>query len=814
MEKTEYKIKMDQMENLVRQGDLNGAVEAISDLDFRRIRNINVLLRSSDVCDMAGETEKAREILEIAHEKSPMARMTIYKLALLSVKLGEFGEAEGYYHEFVDLAPHDGLRYVIQYTIRKAQGAEVTELISILEELCKEDFIDKWAFELACLYRKAGDEKRCVEICDQIALWFGEGAYVEKALEMKMLYKPLSKDQEDQYRRLTSTEHLPGTKEERSDTITIPKVEQTPDSFDTVNLQAEIRKNIEEIMLATEKGEVSANMDNIKDLVGDIPYVTAGESALDKHKKPGEEEKEESETPIEDAYQQYLAEEYDGQMALNLTAHADDDQIEGQLTIDDVLEDWGRRARAMEAALNEARRKELDKAKEAALREANQIMDRLVDISPQLEAGVAPEQILKNEYLKEERKDPDSIMAGVNDLLQHNIDSMADAGKTTEAKEAPEETAEEKPAGPDERPAEQTPETDEKEQSKDKAVEPEAASAEKPELEEKIEPSGQAAKPEEKIEPSGQAAKPEDMTRQADEKDFEPTRNLLDISGHRTQLRHGIDLSGLADAIENTARDEVKVEEDFSQEEKDVLTYFTQIHGMKDQLLPALATLRIKSDSDGNMRSGNITISGGDGCGKTTLASRMVQLVQKSTGHLKGEAGRISGESMNSKDLHRILSRVKGGSLMIEKAGGMKNETAVSLSLLIDNDKTGTLFILEDSRDNMEKLAARSPKLWKYFTQHIEIPVMTLDELVNFAKVYVLECGYSMEDMAILALYDRIAIMQSGDREVGLADVKDMIDEAVSRFKKRSTGFFGRFSTRMTDGDGRPMLREKDIIDF
>ena len=797
MEKTEYKIRMDQMENLVRQGDLKGAVEAISDLNYRKIRNINVLLRASDVCDMAGEPEKAREILEIAHEKSPMARMTIYKLALLSVKLGDFEEAESYYNEFIDLAPHDGLRFVIQYTIRKAQGADTTELISILEELCKEDFIDKWAFELACLYRTHGDEKKCVDICDQIALWFGEGPYVEKALEMKMFYKPLTKEQEEQYRQITSSESADPATKKKSDTITIPKIEETPDKFDTVNLQAEIRKNIEEIMLATEKGEVSANMDNIKDLVGDIPYVTAGQSALDKHRKQPEPEKEESQTPIEDAYQQYLAEEYDGQMALNLTAHADDDQIEGQLTIDDVLEDWGRKQRAMEAALNEARRKELDKAKEQALREANQIMDRLVDISPQLEAGVAPEEILKKEYLKGDDKEPDQIMAGVNDMLQHDIDTMSE----DEAPEKKEEEPEEVPS-PEEKQPEETaeePAVEEKKPEEPKHPGAEEKNPEGPEEEKNTE------------EPEEEEKKPEEP---AEEKPDDKTKNLSDLKVQTKEVRHGIDLSGLADAIESAALDDEKVEADFTDDEKDVLTYFTEIHGMKEQLLPALSALKVKCESEGNMRAGNLTIAGGDGCGKTTLASRLVQLTQKATGKLNGEAGRISGDSLNSKDLNAIISKVKGGSLMIEKAGGMNHNTSISLSLLIENDKSGTLFILEDSRKNLDRLAAGTPKLWKYFTQHIEIPQMTLDELVNFAKIYVLECGYSMEDMGILALYDRIGIMQSGDADVGLDAVKEVIDDAIARYKKRSRGLFGRLSARMTDDEGRPMLQEKDIIDY
>ena len=221
-----------------------------------------------------------------------------------------------------------------------------------------------------------------------------------------MMYKALTPEQEEQYRRITKAAGTDTKKEKLSDTITIPQVEDKPEKFDTVNLQAEIRKNIEEIMMATEAGEVSSNMDAIKELVGDIPYVTAEQTALEKHKAKHEEEKKpESATPIEDSYQQYLAEEYDGQLALNLPAGEEDEQVAGQLTINDVLEDWGKQQRAMEAALNDAKKKNLEKAKEQALREANQIMDRLVNISPQLEAGVSPDELLKEEYLSKPEPD-------------------------------------------------------------------------------------------------------------------------------------------------------------------------------------------------------------------------------------------------------------------------------------------------------------------------------------------------------------------------------------------------------------------------
>ncbi|MQN02098.1 MAG: hypothetical protein DUD27_02910 [Lachnospiraceae bacterium] len=884
MEKTEYKIKMDQAETLVRQGDLKEALDVIDTLNYHKIRNVNVLLRASEIAEEAGEPEKGREILEIAHEKSPIARMIIYRLALISVKLGEIDEAETYYDEFTDIAPHDGLKYVIKYTIRKAQNADITELIAILEQLCDEDFTDKWAFELACLYRKHGDDDKCTALCDKVALWFGEGPYVEKSLEMKMMYKPLTPEQEEQYRRLTKGTSSVGSKKEKelSDTITIPQVEDKPGKFDTVNLQAEIRKNIQEIMKATEAGEVSENMDAIKDLVGDIPYVTEDKPDSETDQETSESTEtaeseepvqEESKTPIEDSYHQYLAEEYDGQMALNLPSGENDEQIEGQLTIDDVLDDWARQQRAMEAALNDARKKKLEEAKEKALREANQIMDRLVNISPQLEAGVAPEEILKEEYLKESEPEPvepdkkiignadektvesaAQILAGVNDMLQHEIDTMSDdtpnqgaaepekdseeiedieeaGAETSEEKPEPEETIEpevsdEESETPEEvkEISEEDEETQEKE-SEDTEEEPETETLE----EEPIEASEQETETKEERpeaseeEEETEVAEEEEESEAAEEEQEseEPEEEIEPFTGKRPEhfspiddktRPFNIDISTLARQIESEALDEDRVKVEFTDEEKGVLSYFTDVHGMSVQIQKALNAVKVKCESNGSIKTGNLTISGSDGSGKTALASKLVQIVQMETGKLGAGAGKITGEKINSKDLNALIEKVKGGSLMIEKAGGMNYDTAVSLALMIENDRSGTLFILEDSESELKKLAEGVPKLWKYFTEHLSIPEMTQDELVNFGKIYVLDCGYSMDDMGILALYDRIGMLQGGDNPVSIKDVKEILDEGIARYKKRSKGFFSHFSARISDEDGRPLLQEKDII--
>ena len=200
------------------------------------------------------------------------------------VKFGvvNYDEAMEYYEEFVEMAPNDSLKFVLKYKIYKAKGESLAEQIQILEDLKEQEYIEEWAYELAYLYHQAGMSEKCVEACDELILWFGDGAYVEKALELKMLYQPLTKQQEEKYRQFRQKRD--GVVEVRpndmlnsgeivSEVVKIPQVTMNASRFNTVNLQNELAKNMQQIMDATEKEEVNDSMDAIKKMVEEIPYL-------------------------------------------------------------------------------------------------------------------------------------------------------------------------------------------------------------------------------------------------------------------------------------------------------------------------------------------------------------------------------------------------------------------------------------------------------------------------------------------------------------------------------------------------------------
>ena len=417
MDRAEYKAKIEEIRGLLADDKKDEAYDALLAENWKKVPNVNIMTQAGELFAACEKYDEAKELLEIAHERSPIGRMIIYRLALVSVELGELDEASEYYDEFVEIAPHDSLKYIIRYQIAKAKGSDDLTLISILEELKAADFVEEWAFELAALYRKTAQADKCIDICDEIILWFGEGPYVEKALEMKMLYHPLDKAQEDKYRQIQQkrdgiTEIRPGDEFGSSEIlhhpIQIPEVDLGNDRFNTVNLQAEIKKNIEEIMQATEEADVSENMEAIRGLVEDIPFLQKQQDSSPEDEKQATRELDEA---IKNSFQEYLTQGYDGQMSLILPEQpvVEEQPIEGQLTIADAMAAWEKTAVAAAAAIEDAKQKHFEQTKAKALEEANYIMDRLEDAGPKLDAGVTPQELLKEEILSKEPEPEEEV---------------------------------------------------------------------------------------------------------------------------------------------------------------------------------------------------------------------------------------------------------------------------------------------------------------------------------------------------------------------------------------------------------------------
>ena len=900
MDKNEFKTKYDEIKQLIKEGRKEEALDIVESTNWRKVPNVNALVKASEICEEAGRLDEARELLYIAHDRSPIGRMIIYHLAILCVKLGDLEEAKEFYDEFVEIAPHDSLKYIIKYQINKAKGADYTTLIGILEELKEHDFLEEWAYELAYLYHKTMQVDKCIDLCDEIILWFGDGPYVERALEMKMIYQPLDKMQEDKYRHFQQKRD--GITEIRAneilqsgeivhETMAIPQVELPAERFNTVNLQAEIKKNIDEIMRATEADAVSENMENIKTLVEEIPYLQVNEQseAIAEEQQQAKQELNES---LKDTFNEYLAEEYDGQISLLVPETKEvERQVDGQMTIQDVMEEWEKTRRAAEAALQEAEQQKLASAKNIALKEASQIMDRLEEVIPKLDAGASPTDLLKEEYmakqdepeadmagqtqehaavfqipkvaidgadgvgleipvvdpasahvikgdagveipsivksadldataeweppvLEEENTDVDykeasKIVADVNDMLQQEIDRiMANEGQEeirqleegTLASEVAEEVA------PD---VEDLPEITLPEDLQDMIADTET-DAPVMEIEEEVpEMTDDAAVEEsdEKEEIEALADQTDETTQETESPAEEDLPEIAEVVLEPEEMAELVDEKVLERAIS----DEMP-ELRLSEEEKEIFSYFMPISGMENTICQALTGARFRLENKKNSASGNIIIQGGVGSGKTMLASNLIKVLQIETDKLSGNVGKIDAEQLNKKDVAMVLSKVSGGCLIVEGAGRLSERTQETMRQLMSQDNCDVLILMEDQKNRMDKMLSHNHAFAAMFTEKITIPIFTIDELVNFGKVYALEEGYVVDEMAILAMYNRINLIQRVDHPTSLIEVRDIMESAIDKAEKGGIkAMFSRFGSKRYDEEGNLILREQDF---
>ncbi len=281
MDKYEFKLKVDEMKALVSARNYNAAAEIAETINWRKIRNLNALVLAGEVFEQVERYEESKEILLMAYDKSPIGRNIIYRLAEIAIKTKHFDEAQEYYDEFVDIAPHDNLKYVLKYKMTAAQGLSFQEQIQILEELKEQEYSEEWAYELAYLYYRDGQPEKCVEACDELILWFGDGIYVEKALELKMHYQPLTKQQEDKYRlfrqkRTGVIEVRPNdfleSGEIVNEIVEIPAVSTNTGQYNTANLQEEIAKGIQQMASSAQYGPDMEG--SVRQLAEENPYLS------------------------------------------------------------------------------------------------------------------------------------------------------------------------------------------------------------------------------------------------------------------------------------------------------------------------------------------------------------------------------------------------------------------------------------------------------------------------------------------------------------------------------------------------------------
>ena len=853
MDKYEYNLKLDQIKALSAEEGYMSAAEIADSINWNKIKNVNTLVKIGEIYEKAERYQDARDILLMAYDRSPIGRMIIYRLAEVAIKMGDYDAATEYYDEFVEIAPHDDMKYVLRYAIKKGQGASFDELITILEEYKDEEYTEEWAYELAYLYHKAGKADKCIDACDELILWFGDGPYVERALELKMLYQPLTKAQEEKYRRFKAEKEKPAKIKDEAevteigamemvkggeivhDDVTIPQITVNQEKFNTVNLQQEIAKGMQQIMEAKGKNEVADTMDTIKKIVEDIPYLKLEKEQEEYVQQPEETEHiatdEEIDGSLKLNFKELLGEDADGQMSMVMSEKTQlEHQITGQMSIQDVLEEWEKTRHAAEIALKEAEQQKLESAKARALQEAGDIMERLNDVIPKLDAGVTPKELLEEEYLKV----PVDIIeqkAAVKEPEEEQKPDMQElyAEETVDEVQEPQEASEDtidEAQEPQEAPKEAIDEAQESQEAPEEAIDEAQEPQEAPEdaADEVKEPVGEpediimaeeSEKDEIHMQPTTMMPEiTDDMLNVDDDtsddeasqekenvsekRDFDHVTSFIEqeiakMTAKNPGLEKKLDMAKTRKMPDISLPEDLDSEEDDSKlketkhikeltsEQKAIFSYFIPVKGMEDQICKAYNAVLDHFNRKENASTGNLIIQGEQGCGKTMLATSFIKVLQKDGEQLTGKMGKIDAAALNKKDVQQVVRKITGGCLIIERAGDIDRSIAAQLSFLMEHDITGTLYILEDTSKGIKKALSMDEGFASKFTEKISVPIFTNDELVLFAKSYSAELGYKIDEMAILALHNRISNIERIDQATTLTEVKDIIDEAIDR---------------------------------
>ena len=868
MDKYEYKLKLEQLQNLMAAGDYATASEMADTINWKKVRSSNTLCMVSDIYEKTEKYDACREVLLQAYDHSPIGRNIVSKLAEVSIKAKRIDEAEEYYNEFLEIAPKDNMRYVLAYEISCLKDAPLTDRIAILEELKEHEYTEKWAYELAALYGQADMRDKCVETCDELILWFGEGEYVEKALDLKRLYQPLTPAQEEKYKQFREKKgmveiSIPAAPERKNvihEMVKTPETTVTASKFNTSNLEEELAKSMKQIMEATKKETVVDTMENIKKIVGDIPYLN------------GEHEAEETFTfdkeKINEQVDERLKKEFDKLMAENAEEsdkkdepeteakpeetlseaieeeNAEEDTIEekaasAQASIEEVLDEWEKTKHAAEIAIAAAEQKKLEISKEHALVEAGEIMERLKTLIPILSATPGEEIPVPEDTVAAALVPDESEKAEAKEDLEETAEAVeAEAeSETEETKEAAETVETESQIEPEtEKAADEETVVEAAEPSVEAAdaeledVEEEAPVEEKEDLSTTKEmPDLKAARAEKTAETEEEAEAEEEPKEEKRLSVVEPVpdEELEKVLAQATQMfvenaNVEVPVTGTAPTgvSQNTGvLPEIQMPDDIeedkkelTEEQKELFSYFLPVPGMEDQIRQVLLGAKTRIGNSVTSLAGNILIQGEEGSGKTVFATSLIKAIQKEIGNEDAKIGKISAESLNHKDFAALIPKIEGGYLIVDKAGQLTAETAAYMSQVMEQNTQGMVVILEDTRAGIRKVMNLDFGFTKKFTEKIDIPIFTIDELVDFGKSYAKEMECTIDEMGVMALYNRLNNIQKLDRATTLAEVKDIVDEAIE--KAEGSGIkkaFGSIFSKKYNENDYLILHEKDF---
>lgn len=824
MDKYEYKVRAEEIRQLIAEGNYALAAEMADSIDWRRVKSVMMLCTVSDLYKINRRYEDARDMLLLAYDKRPGSRTICYSLCELCLKTGDYVQAVEYYKEFVQVAPKDPGKYILQYKIYESQDVGLEERIQVLEELKQTDYREKWAYELAYLYHRMGLASRCVEECDELILWFGTGKYVIKAMELKMLHEPLTAEQQEAYdhrfdpqepeasvvEEPVAEEPAPNASQmnvvlpevsgetrvfDPQDVARAAKTETEPEEemdihvktvdvgeYNTINLQAELAAGLAELLDEPVEETVAEKETIAEEEAGVEEEAIPEEEAIAVEETPVEEEafaeeeilaeesaEEDTEAPyveepvseepvpvgVEERMAQVLSQDSDGQISLHVPEEQKvERQITGQMNIEDILVEW------------ERMKKENQERHEEQLRK--QVLQQTGEMFTAFEASIRDGLL---EQLEKEDAEEDA-----SEYAEPETESTADLETENEETDEVEELVEvEKPVEaeePDE--VEELVEVEETVEAEESAEDIVLAGEDADGTEEAV--SEEKAVAEEEALASEE---PEEISEEVTEE----TTNAPEPPQNQANVR------------------------ELTPEEKELYAPYIYTKSAREQLVKALDSISMAP------YTGNLIITGEEGMDTLTLAKSIVNEVQQIDSNFSGRVAKISGQTLNHKDVADILGQIKNGSLIIEHVSQVNEDTVKKLYKGLQQENQGMILVILDTKKNMRSFLQNNAKFASAFTASIDVEPLSDDILVAIARKYARSKEFSIDDFGMLALHRRIDERQTSDHVVTANEVKEIVDEAIHHAKRKTLGHFADvlFGKRYDEED-MIILGEKDFV--
>ena len=836
MDKYEYRVRTEQMLEYMEQKSYKKAMEIADSIDWRKAKNAAMLCTASEIYEYNGEYEKSREILFIAYDRAPGSRKIVYRLGTLALKLNDVREATDCYEEFIAMAPKDPNQYILRYKILKSQNAPLSQQIEALEEFKKAEYVEKWAYELAKLYHEAGMVAECLEECDDLILWFSEGKYVYQAMELKMKYKPLTPLQQEKYNHrndekkpVKKVEPVAEKKEEKVENVEEPTVEMKVDEVNAaISLEnttkveavsAEEAEKIEETLVAEEES-VEEEAETIEEAPAEeeteiIEEAPAEEEAETIEEAPAEEETDiieevpaEEETDIiEEVPAEEEAEASEEPQVLDETEDEDvSKEIFSQsskMSVEEILQNWEEKQKENAQLIQEEQeraRRDKEKLESQKVEEESILPDDIRQLMEELEAEAA--EIKQNKARREKVEAPEEETVEPLETMEEETVETVETKEEEPIEELAEESVqEEEKAEPEE--VEEDP-FDEESFDEEAFEEVESEDFEEIEEIEEIEESeGIKLGDTQAIAISAKALMNDTVVEEPLEKEEQrrPEPSSPFDTAFIVQGRYDLE-----------AQSEIGIKAGLTEEQKKLFSYFVPVHGMSEQIVDVLENDKRCRTRYGTSRTANLLVVGRKGSGKTVLAVDIVKAIQKNRKLKQGKVGIVTAESLNKKDVSHIIEKLHGGAIIIERASKLNKKTVLELNDLMEEQTGELLVVLEEERRPLDKMLTLYPDFKKKFTSRLELPVFINDELVTFAQTYAKENGYKIDEMGILALYSRIDLMQREESIVTVADVKEIMDDAIAHSQKMTfKRFLKKLFGKKKNKSSRIVLQEQDF---